>query len=329
MSEISEIVSAATPEQGPGAEDGVSKDECGQNQPERKKKAKSLSNDAVNLDLYADDPQVRKLEGGDFSAEPIDQFGVILRAHREVAIQHVSVDGMDYVTGKFSDLHFGVMDCLARAIGSMLPVALAIEKSDLQWRTGHLFDKDRLCAASQFLVGERQRLLIDDEALIRAIAQCVDLLKDAHLWDYKRPTEEEAEEEPWALVEAARRGRGEISAKQLPFAASVSSTKTALTLQIDPALAPSKPGLITEESAQDWGSLCGYCTTRRHVSFMAERAHSVIDISFDVEKFFDDVYQFSGKKRHKTRLKWTEVSVDGVVSQRTLESIESLMESLF
>ncbi|WP_114970622.1 hypothetical protein [Rhodoferax ferrireducens] len=261
--------------------------------------------------------------------ELLDANAVILRVDREVLVHESTLGELKYVSGAFCDLNWAALDGLARAIGSLIPTMLSINKADIMFRSGFIVGKDRLCPAAQFSLSNEVRGIIGHEQLIDTIQQCVDQLKDQRLWDYAKPSlEGEVEKKAWALVEAARKARQEIPGKQLPFTCSVVSAESRKTLKIGPDLARAKAKTTEEKDDGGVGILTGYCTHERIIKFKAKGTNSSIAIGFDEEKFLNDIYNFSGKNSHTVCVKWLNVFVDRVLSHRILVELNSLVAPL-
>jgi hypothetical protein len=259
----------------------------------------------------------------------LDGHAVILRVEREVLVHESLLGEFKYVSGSFSDLNWAVLDGLTRAIGSLLPVVLSIGKQDVVFHSGFIVGNDRLCPAAQFSVVESLRSSLNHDRLIEAIQLCVDQLKDQHLWDHARPCAEGAvEDKRWMMVEAARTARQAIPGRQLPFSCSVSSGESQLSVEIGPALVRAKPRMLQATPDEAIGTLTGYCTHARVIKFKREKADAVVDIGFDEGIFLNQVFEFAGLNPPTVKAKWTNATVDGVISHRSLRELTLLGASL-
>ena len=252
--------------------------------------------------------------------------GVILRVDREVLVHESTLGNLRYLSGSFCDLNWAALDGLTRAIGSLIPVVLSINKANVIFRSGFLLGNDRMCPAAQFSLSDEMRGIISSEQLIDTIQQCVDQLQDQRLWDYTKPgAESEVENKAWTLIDATRKARQEIPGKQLPFTCSVVSSTSKKTLKIGHELVRAKAQTTEVKDASGVGILTGYCTHERIIKFKVKGANSSTEIGFDEEKFLNDIYEFCGRNSHTVEVKWLNIFVDSVLSHRVLVGLNSLV----
>jgi len=132
----------------------------------------------------------------------------------------------------------------------------------------------------------------------------------------------------WDLVETSQRARREIPAGKLPFSCTVASSDTDKTVRIGPELVRAKPRRKQQEPEDGVGVLTGYCTHERIIRFKREKTDAVVDIGFDEEIFLNQVFEFAGRNPPTVKAKWTNASVDGVISHRSLRELTLLGASL-
>lgn len=257
------------------------------------------------------------------------QSSVILRVDREVLVHQWTEGSLRYVAGTFSDLNWAALEGLARAVRSLLPRALSVELDDVISRCGFIIGPASLCPAARFSLSGQAQSKVDHRGLIDAIRVCIGQLQNPTLWDHAKPTTDDIDENmTWRAVEAARRARMEIPGARLPFSCTVTTADTGKTFKITPELARPKPRRTETNGETAVGVLTGYCTFERIIKFKPSKGNTSIAIGFNEEDFLDSVFEFAGRNPHIVEVTWLNVIVDGVVSHRSLQELNSLVPPL-
>lgn len=284
-------------------------------------------------------PQFRRttldqLRSGEYNLNDVD-IGVgdntqkstclYVRTATMIPISEARAEGGVYYAGQISTLNWRGFEGFARGAWTMLATALKVTRDKIGFTHGVLVVNRQFCLAAEFELGPELVAALSSKKVRDRIETCNSLLGDVDLHSDYELAKKYVGADNGDLIEAARAARKEITTRNLACDCLIESALWKQPIVVSKDLAAKKPATPKDDERHEQGELTGYCIARRLLHFQIEKNNTLVDISFDEEKYFDEIIKISGKVRPLVELRWEDSLDDkGVMTRVLKEEIQIL-----